>query len=187
RPHFQAFFLAEGIDEEFALEVGAQPVVALDHLGFGIGDFFLVKEFAELLQRRFVHFEALRDLVSARVALSKIKQRVVLQQRVLELGGLVGCKLHVRSDAAAAIHRASAVRELDLVVGVILFPLAIIVIIVEREIGVIALDQASAGGVVLRGGEGQAGIFRQRIHGLHQALAERDFANDKAAIVVLNS
>src|SRR5208283_4191488 len=100
--------------------------------------------------------------------------------------GLVGRQFHVRRDPTPTIHRASPIRELDFVVRIIVLALAVVIVIVQRLVGVIALDQASAGGVVLRGGEGQAGIFRQRIHGLHQALAERDFANDQAAIVVLN-
>ena len=108
--------------------------------------------------------------------LGKIEQSVVLQQRVLKFVGLVGRQLHVGSDAAPAIHGASAIGELHFVIGVILFALAVVVVVVEREVGVIALDQASAGGVVLGGGQGQAGIFGERVYGLHQAFAEGDFA-----------
>ena len=38
----------------------------------------------------------------------------------------------------------------------------------------------------MSGGERQSGVFGQRIHGLHQALAERDFADDQAAVVILD-
>ena len=35
-------------------------------------------------------------------------------------------------------------------------------------------------------GQGQSGVFRKRINGLHQALAESGFADDQAAVVILN-
>ena len=37
----------------------------------------------------------------------------------------------------------------------------------------------------MRGGQRQAGVFGQRIYGLHQALAERGLAQDQAAVVIL--
>src|SRR5208337_1484088 len=181
-----SFFLAKGIHEQFALDVGAQPLVALDHLGFGMGYFFFVEKFAEVQQHGVVHFKILRDLVRDGVALGKVKQRIVLQQRILELVGLVRRQLHVGSDAATAIHGTPTIGELDFVVGVILLALAIVVVIVERKVRVIALDETSAGGVVLGGGQGKAGIFGERKHGLHQALAEGDFTDNQAAIVILN-
>ena len=81
RSHLQAFFLAKGIHEEFTLDVGAQPLVALDHLGFGVRYFLFVEEFAEVQQHGIVHFKVLRDFVRDGVALGEVKKRVVLQQR----------------------------------------------------------------------------------------------------------
>ena len=65
-------------------------------------------------------------------------------------------------------------------IRIIFLTLAVVVIVVEREVGVIALDQASAGRVVLGCRQRQASVFGQRIDGLHQAFS------DQAAIVVLN-
>src|ERR1019366_2254559 len=59
-------------------------------------------------------------------------------------------------------------------------------IVVQRDAVVFTLDQASAGRVVVRRGQGQTGVFRQRIDGLHQALAKGGFTSDEAAIVILN-
>ena len=47
------------------------------------------------------------------------------------------------------------------------------------------LNRASAGRVVKRGGERQAGAFGQREHILHQALAEARLADDGGAVVIL--
>src|SRR5260370_22090504 len=151
-----------------------------------MGFFLFVEEFAEVEQQGIVHFKVLSNFVPNGVAFGKVKQRVVLQQRVLELIGLEGRELHVGSDAATAIHGASPVGELHFVVGVILLALPVVVVIVEREVRVIALDETSAGGVVLGGGKCEAGMFGQWIDGLHQALAEGYFACDEAAIVILN-
>ena len=59
-------------------------------------------------------------------------------------------------------------------------------IIVERNIFVVALDQAPAGSVVTRRGEQHSGVFAERELSLHQALTEAGLSNDQAAIVVLN-
>ena len=71
-------------------------------------------------------------------------------------------------------------------VRVIVLAVTVVVIVVEREIGVIALNQASARRVVLGSGECKAGVLRQRIDGLHQSFTEGDFADNQAAIVVLD-
>ena len=62
----------------------------------------------------------------------------------------------------------------------------IVVIVVERDVFVIALDQPAAGSVVARGGQQQRGIFAERELRLHEALAEACLADDQAAIVILN-
>ena len=95
--------------------------------------------------------------------------------------------LFVGIDAATAIDGASAVGQLHFVVcSRRIFFLAVVIVVVERDVRVVALNQASARRVVLGGRQRQAGVFRQRIHGLHQTLAKCVFADDQPAIVVLN-
>ena len=64
---------------------------------------------------------------------------------------------------------------------------ALVVIGVEGDGFVIALDEASAGSVIASGGESEAGVFRERRDSLHEAFAECGFANDQPAIMVLDS
>src|SRR4029077_8564084 len=90
----------------------------------------------------------------------------------------------VRGDAAAAGYLAAAVRELDLVGMIGNF--ALVVIFIERDRFVVALDKAATRSVVTRGGEREAGVFTERRDGLYQALAESGFADDETAIVVLH-
>src|SRR5271165_1812180 len=122
------------------------------------------------------------------VALGEVEEGVVLQERVLEVIRLDGRDADVGGDASAAVDGASAVSEFHFAVGRVgtLGAVAVVVIVVERDVRVVALNQTSAGRVVVRRGQGQAGIFRQRIDGLHQSLAERDFTYDQAAVVILN-
>ncbi len=60
------------------------------------------------------------------------------------------------------------------------------VIVVQRNVGIVALNQTSAGRVILGGRQRQAGVLVKRIDGLHQSLAEGGFAHDQAAVMVLN-
>ena len=60
-----------------------------------------------------------------------------------------------------------------------------VVVIEERDVGIIALDQAAAGRVVVRGGERQAGVIAQRENGLHQSLAEGGLAQNPGAVMIL--
>ncbi len=63
---------------------------------------------------------------------------------------------------------------------------ALVVIFVERDGFVVALNETAAGRVVTRGGKREAGVFAEWRDGLHQALAESGFADDEAAIMVLH-
>src|SRR5208283_3019606 len=98
-------------------------------------------------------------------------------QGFLELGGLRSGDDDIGSDAAAV-----GLANFRGVIG----DLALVVIGVERDGFVIALDEAAAGSVVARGGESEAGVFSEALHGLHEALAESGFANHEAAVVILN-
>ena len=62
----------------------------------------------------------------------------------------------------------------------------IVEIVVQRNILVIALDQAAAGRVVARGRQRQAGVFAQSGNGLNEALSEALLANHQAAVMILN-
>src|SRR5262249_52044872 len=87
-------------------------------------------------------------------------------------------------DAAAAGHLTAGVGELDLrrVIG----DLALVVILVERNRLVVALNEAAAGRVVASSRQGKAGVFAERLNGLHEALAESGFAYNQATIVILH-
>src|SRR5208283_5186814 len=98
-------------------------------------------------------FEALRDFVRVRVVLGEIEDGVVLEQGFLKLVALVRRQLDVGGDAAAAVDGAAAIGQFDFFVGVVVFVFAVVIVVVEREVRVIALDEASAGRVVLGGGE----------------------------------
>ena len=56
----------------------------------------------------------------------------------------------------------------------------IVVVVVERDVGVVALNETSGRRVVVIRGQREAGVFAQVVDGLHQALAEGGFADDQA-------
>src|SRR5262249_16451094 len=120
------------------------------------------------------------------IVFGEIEESVVLQQGILEPVALGSFVLHVRTDSTAAVNGTAAIGELDLLAAVALFLLAVVVVVVERNACVLALNQAAAGRVVLGGSECQAGIFRKRIHRLYQALAKGGFTYNQPAIVVLD-
>ena len=64
---------------------------------------------------------------------------------------------YVGSDPAAAIHLAAAVSQLNLC-G-LLRAFAVVVILVEGDGFIVALDQPAAGRVILRRGQRQASVF----------------------------
>ena len=120
----------------------------------------------------------------AEVVLGEVEERVLAINCVSKRVQLGSRILLVRSDAAAAVNRAPAVGHLDVLV-IPRFGVVAVVVIEERDVGVVALDQPSAGRVVAVGGQRQAGVLGQREHGLHQALAERRFAQNPGAVVIL--
>ena len=61
----------------------------------------------------------------------------------------------------------------------------VVVIVVERNSVVVALDEASAGRVVVIGRERKSRVIGERIDRLNQSLAEGNFADDDRAVVVL--
>src|SRR5580700_6564252 len=89
----------------------------------------------------------------------------------------------VRSDSTLAKNLAAAVGELD-------FRrarwLGIVVIVVERNVFVVALDQSAAWRVVTSGGQKKRRVFAERILRLHEALAKARLADNQSAIVILD-
>ena len=110
----------------------------------------------------------------------------MLQERVLETIALDRINFHIRSDSPATVYRATAVGQLYFFVSGITDAIAIEVIVVKRDIAVVALNQAAARRVVLCRGQCEASVIRKWIHRLNQTFAEGDLANDQPPIVVLN-
>src|SRR5919108_652614 len=129
-----------------------QPVIVLEQVGFRVVDLFLVQEFAEVVHHVIVYIKTLAYLVGGHVTFGKVEERIVLQEFVLEAVGLLGRDLNVGSNPAAAIHSAAAIGEFNFAVDAVLFGVTVVVVVVERHAGVVALDKAPARGVVLGGG-----------------------------------
>src|SRR6266566_3371270 len=187
RPNLQAFFLAESIYENLTLDARTDEVSVLQQVRLGVRDLFLIKELTEILHHRIIDLEFLRvGAVIHNVALGEIEEDVMLKQRILETVAFNRRNLDVRTNAATTINRATAVRELDLVRVVVLFRLAVEIVVVERDIRIIALNQTSAGRVVFGGGQSQACVLRKRIDRLHEPFAEGGFAGYQSAVMILN-
>src|SRR5580692_305638 len=90
----------------------------------------------------------------------------------------------IRRDATASGNLPAAVREPDL--RRMLRHLAFVMIFVERNGFVIALDQPSARCVVTRCGQRKSGVLAERLNRLDQALAKGYFANDQPAVMILH-
>src|SRR5205809_4912592 len=186
-PNLQAFFLAESIYENLTLDAGTDEVGVLQQVRLGVGNLFLITELTEIMHHSIVDFEFLRvGTVIHNVALGEIEKDVMLKQRVLETVAFNRRNLDVRTNAATTINRASAVRELDLVRVVVLFRLAVEIVVIERNIRIIALNQTSAWRVVFGGGQSQAGVLRKRIDRLHEPFAEGGFTGHQSAVMILN-
>src|SRR5262249_26662116 len=169
------------------------PILILGEVSFGVAYVVFTEEVAE-----FVHDIVIRDEFmgdggtlakerageAANACLCRIKD-VIAEQVFLELCELWLGDDDIRSDAAATGDLAAAVGKFDLrrMIG----NLALVVVFVERDGFVIALNQAATGGVVAGRGKRKARIFTERLYSLNEALAERRFADDEAPVVVLHS
>src|SRR6185437_13878056 len=123
----------------------AHPLVVLHQVSLGERNIVGLKRLSEILQHVVVNFEVFRDLMVRYVMLGEVEKRVMLQQGILEAVALLGVKLHIRRDAAATVNRAAAVGELHFFIGVVVDVLAIEIIVIQRDVAVVALNQASAG------------------------------------------
>ena len=183
----EAFDLAELRGEEFSLDVLLDPVGDAGDVSVGVLDLVGLEEVLELLHDGVVDHEVLADGVGGEVVLAEVEEGVVLGQAVLEAVGLDGFDLLVGRDAAAAVDGAAGVGELDLEVALVGLGgvVADVVVVVERDVIVVALDEAAGRSVVVIGGEGEAGVFGDLEDGLDEALAEGGFTDDEGAVVIL--
>src|SRR5947207_3056369 len=116
-------------------------------------------------------------MVSDNVVLSKIEEGIMLQQSVLKMIALDRVNLYIGCNSAATVNRAATIGQLDFFVGGIANAVAVEVVVIERDVAVITLNQPTAGGVIFRRRQGQTGVVRERINRLNQAFAKRGFAD----------
>src|SRR5690348_17694122 len=98
-------------------------------------------------------------MMAHNIPFREIEESVMLQQRVFETVALNCRNLDVWSYAPAAVNRASAVREFHFVRVVIVFIFASEIVVIQRDVGIIALNQTSARRVVFRRSQSQPGIL----------------------------
>src|ERR1700688_250437 len=154
---FEAFLLAEGGHEDFLFYFALDPVLIFGHFGFGVVHVVLVQIIAEGFHHGVVHFKLLGDgglgaeIVAREAADSGFyrDEHVGAEKGLFKFVQLGRGHDNVGCDAAAAGNLATAVGELDL--RGMLGDFALVVILVERNGFVIALNQAAAGSVVTRG------------------------------------
>src|ERR1700691_5218349 len=189
--YFETLIQAEDGGEDLALNLPLQPGEIILDFRFGVMNVLVAQVFAELVDDFFIYNEILGEVrffaeIVAREVANALRKKVENAPAVHSLLETVGLWFRdgvVRSDSALSENLPATIGQLHFRPS---WPLGIIVIIVERNILVVALDQAPAGGVVTRGGEQHSGVFAERELSLHQALTEAGFSNDQAAIVVLN-
>ena len=101
--------MAKRIHKNFALDAGAHPVVVLQQIRLGVRDLARVERLAKFLHHVIVDFEVLRHVVIDDIMLRKVEECIMLQQTVLEVIALDRFNLHVWTNPAAPVNRASAV------------------------------------------------------------------------------
>ena len=186
----EALDLAELGGEELGLYVGFDPVEVGGDVCVAEVDLIGLEEVLELLEDGVVNGEVAGDGVGCQVVLGEVDEEDVvrlLQQRDLKAVELGQVDLLVWGDATASVDGAAGVGELDFEVGFVglLGAVADEEVVVGRNAVVVALDEASGGGVVVVCGEGEAGVVGGVEDGLDEALAEGGLADDEGAVVVL--
>ena len=130
--------------QDFGFDVGLDPLDWCDKILIGPGNVLAGQVLFELGQDCVVDFEVLVDGAVGQVVWRKVEEDIVDQQRILERSGLGGINLLVRGDTAAAIYGTSAVGELDFLVGAVgRQGVGVIVVVVERDAVIVALNQAA--------------------------------------------
>src|ERR1700679_1835280 len=110
----------------------------------------------------------------------EIEELVLGQQIGLELVVFRRFKLLIGRNTASAVNRPAAIGALHILQILGLGALAV-VIVEERNVRIVALDQTTAGRVVMRGSEREPGVVLQRIDGLNQTFAERGLTQNPGA------
>src|ERR1700710_1570419 len=94
--------------------------------------------------------------------LAEVEERVVLQQRILKAIRLQIIDSLIRRDSSAAVHGTTRIRQLHLEVALVLGlrrRIAYIVVVVQRDVVVVALNQPSRWRVIVIGGQGKARVL----------------------------
>src|SRR4029077_21085453 len=104
------------------------------------------------------------------------------EEQLLKRRGFGHGRNNVRSDTTAAKNLAAALGQLYLRAA---GRLGVVVVVVEGDGLVIALNEPPAGSVILRGGEQEGGVFAELVLRLDQGFAKTSFTDDEPAIVVL--
>ena len=98
--------------------------------------------------------------MGVRIVLCEIEERIMLQHRVLKVIALDGINLDVWSNSATTINRATAVRQLHFLVRGVIDSVAVEVVVIQRHITVVALNQPPTWCVVLGRRQCQTRIVR---------------------------
>src|SRR5208282_3437604 len=124
------------------------------------------RAFSEIVTGEIAH--ALRERIENAASDERLFKRIELRRGNYD----IGC------DSALPENLPSAIGELYFRLA---RWIALVVIIVERNIFVIALDQAATGRVIARHGQKHRRIFAQRKLCLNEALAEARFADNQSS------
>ena len=153
-------------------------------VAFLVGQFLVSQISTELLQnfRRGLEIPVHGRMVGV-VGTDEAEDHSPAGEQQLEFIDLLVFDLEIRSDAASPVYLAATSGFVDFsLLGILVSG---VVVVDVGLVGVISLDEPSAGSVPLGGGEGNPRAVVQGIDRLNQALAKTDFAHQQSAIMVL--
>src|SRR5258705_7269902 len=126
--------------------------------------------------------------MGGQVVLAEVEEGIVSEETFLKVFGFHVIDLLVGGDASTAVDSSTGVGELDLEIALVLgfvFIVTDVVVVIERDVVVVALDEAAGRRVVVVGGKSQTRVLGDSEDGLNETLAEGGFADDQSAIVIL--
>ena len=118
--HLQTLFLSELRGEDLGLDVGLEPVHHLVEILIGVGNLFAGQELLERLQNAIVYLKVAAYGAICQILPGEVEESVTIQQHILEVVILWRIDPVVGRDAAAAIHGAARIGQLDFAVGRVL-------------------------------------------------------------------